>query len=104
MSEPSIAEEDRAAGVTPRAPWRVAAIRVLAEHRLAVEFNDGLRGEADLSALVRGPDAGLFAALADPSMFAGARIELGVITWPNGADLDPCWLYDSICATGRWPG
>jgi hypothetical protein len=44
------------------------------------------------------PSKGVFAALADPSVFAQARIELGVVTWPNGADLDPRWMYEEISA------
>jgi hypothetical protein len=23
-------------------------------------------------------------------------MELGAITWPNGADLDPLWMYERI--------
>ena len=33
-----------------------------------------------------------------------ARIELGVITWPNGADLDPDWLHEDINRSGEWRG
>ena len=36
------------------------------------------------------------AALADLRLFKQARIELGAVTWPNGADLDPFWMYGGI--------
>ena len=45
---------------------------------------------------------GIFAALADPDYFAKVAVELGVLTWPNGADLDPAWLYENIVAEKAW--
>ncbi len=90
--------------VTPAAPWRVADVMVLGDYRLRVRFNDGTEGIADLSALVCAPDAGVFAALADPAVFAGATVDLGAVTWPTGADLAPDALYDAIRETGVWRG
>jgi hypothetical protein len=55
-----------------------------------------------MSRLVNSNDAGIFSALANPSVFDQARLELGVITWPNGADLDPDWLHDEILKHGEW--
>ncbi len=26
----------------------------------------------------------------------GCLLELGAVTWPNGAGLDPAWLYDQV--------
>ena len=26
----------------------------------------------------------------------GRLLESGAVTWPNGADLDPAWLYDQV--------
>lgn len=98
------AETHRTAGVMPAAPWRVSAFGVLPGHRLAVSFVDGTHGFADLSALVAKSDAGIYAALADPLLFAQAKLELGVISWPNGADLDPDWLHEDIAAHGEWRG
>ena len=37
-----------------------------------------------------------FEALRDPAMFAQASIVLGVVSWPNGADLAPDTMYDAI--------
>ncbi len=86
----------------PAAPWRVVAVTALPGHRLALRFRDGREGFADLSRLVRAPDAGIYAALADPVAFATVRLEVGVPCWPNGADLDPCWLYEEVSAGREW--
>jgi hypothetical protein len=44
----------------------------------------------------------LFEQLRDPALFAKARVELGAVTWPNGADLAPDAMYDAIRAHGSW--
>nr|WP_186405641.1 DUF2442 domain-containing protein [Candidatus Accumulibacter aalborgensis] len=36
-----------------------------------------------------------FGPLADPAFFSRVRIESGALTWPNGADLDPAWIYEN---------
>lgn len=104
MSVETITETNRAPGVIPVAPWRVTAISVRPGYRLAVTFVDGTSGIADLSLLVSAKDAGIFAPLADPTVFEQAHVELGVITWPTGADLDPDWLHEEISRTGEWHG
>ena len=104
MSVKTIAETNRAPGVIPAAPWRVTAISVQPGYRLAVTFVDGASGIADLSSLVRSKDSGIFAPLADPAVFGQAHVELGVISWPNGADLDPDWLHEEISRSGVWRG
>lgn len=96
------AQENRAAGVRPAAPWRVEAVSVLPGFRLAVTFRDGLSGVADCSGILRATDAGIYAPLSDPDFFAKVGVELGVLTWPNGADLDPAWLHENIGAAETW--
>ena len=34
--------------------------------------------------------------------FAQARLELGTVTWPNGADLDPSLMHDQIRQSKTW--
>ena len=70
--------------------------------RLAVTFKDNSSGMVDMSSLVRGPEAGVFSALQDTDLFAKAGIELGAVTWPNGADLDPAWMHEEIARQGEW--
>jgi hypothetical protein len=102
MPSEAVAEADRAPGVTTAAPWRVKALSVLPGYRLAVTFQDSTTGVADLSALASDRDHGIYNALRDATYFAQARVELGVVTWPNGADLDPAWMHDEIGKAKTW--
>lgn len=95
-------EADQTAGVTPSAPWRVKALSVLADYRLAVTFMDGTNGIADFSSVLAAKDCGMFEALKDKACFGQARLELGVVTWPNGADIAPAWMYEQVRAHKSW--
>lgn len=102
MPSQATAEKDSAAGITPAAPWRVKAMSVLPDYQLAVTFNDDTSGIADLSSATKAKDAGIYSALADPAIFEQATLSLGVITWPNGADLDPAWMYERLWEEKTW--
>jgi hypothetical protein len=102
MPSHATAEKDSAAGVTPSAPWCVKAISVLPDYRLAVTFNDNTSGIADLSSVTKAKDAGIYTALADRAVFEQATLSLGVVTWPNGADLDPAWMYEELREEKTW--
>lgn len=82
--------------IVPTAPWRIAKFCTLPGFRLAVEFMDGTTGEVDLSPLVRSENAGVFATLRDPEVFARARLEYGAILWPGDIDIAPDAMYDEI--------
>ena len=43
-----------------------------------------------------------FEPLRDPAVFAQARVVLGAIQWPNGADLAPDAMYDAIREYSVW--
>ena len=68
-------------------------------YRLIVRFEDGVEGSVELDELVR--FEGVFASLRDPAEFRKAKVhpELGVVCWPNGADLDSDVLYARIKGT-----
>lgn len=102
MSIQTAAEADQAAGVIPAAPWRVKALTVLADHRLAVTFQDGTSGMADFSSVLTARNPGIFEALKDKEFFGQARLDLGVVTWPNGADIDPAWMHKEIREKKSW--
>ena len=102
MRDQTTTKPDRPDGVNANVPWRVVEVRVLRDYAIAVGFVDGTRGEADLSGLVLGPNAGIFAALRDPNVFAQASVVDGVITWPGELDLAPDAMYDAIRGQGRW--
>jgi Protein of unknown function (DUF2442) len=65
-------------------------------YRLQIRFDDGVEGIVALDELVRFD--GIFAPLRDPSEFrkVSVHLELGVVYWPNGADLDSDVLYTRI--------
>ncbi len=88
--------------IAPRSPWRVTEVEALPEFRLRVVFADGLAGLVDLSRMVHSPKAGVFAALADPNLFAQVRLEFGTVAWPNELDLAPDAMYDAIREHRVW--
>ena len=106
MRTQSAAQQDSSLVVTPpiqpRMPWRVATVEALPGLRLQVGFVDGTEGMVDLTALVRSSGAGVFAALADPSVFTQVFIEHGAVTWPGEIDLAPDAMYAEIKKTGTW--
>ena len=106
MPSQAVAEENPAAGVAPpptaAAPWRVKAATVLPGHALAVTFNDGRSGIVDCASILTASNPGIYAPLVSPEYFAQARIELGAISWPNGADLDPAWMHEALAAGKTW--
>lgn len=106
MRTQSTAQEDSSLGVTPpvqpRMPWRLAAVEALPGFRLRVQFMDGTEGAVDLMGLIQSPGAGVFAALADPSLFSQVFIEHGAVTWPGEIDLAPDAMYAEIKKAGTW--
>jgi hypothetical protein len=102
MLSQTTAQEDPAAGVISAAPWRILAVTVLPDYRLAVSFRDGRNGIVDSSAIKVSSNPGIYALLRDPDFFAQVRVELGALTWPNGADLDPGWLHAELAERKSW--
>jgi hypothetical protein len=107
MSTNFSTKKDIAASVVPpiktgKVPWDVIAVEALDGYRLPVRLADGVEGEVDMSEMVLAPDAGVFAALADPDIFAQAHVELGAVTWPGEIDLAPDAMHDEIEKNGVW--
>ena len=61
-------------------------------YKVEVAFNNGKRGIADLSEALHGP---VFEPLKKQAMFSSFTVdkELETLTWPNGADLAPEYIY-----------
>ena len=61
-------------------------------YRVAVCFDDGREGIADLAEALEGP---MFEPLKDPEVFREFLVdeELQTIVWPNRADLAPEYIY-----------
>ena len=79
---------------------KVIAVRSLGNYRLALQFSDGSAGEHDFSGLVAetGP---MTEPLRDPLYFGRVFIELGVLAWPNGFDIDAIELHREMLTAGE---
>ena len=77
--------------------WDIVSATYLGEFRIELKFKDGKEGVIDLADHLSGP---IFEPLKDRGAFASFTVhpELGILTWPNGADLAPEFVYD--LATG----
>jgi hypothetical protein len=71
---------------------QIIEVKVLDGYKLWLRFRDGVTGTVDLSGELWGP---MFEPLKDRVLFARAAVhpELHTVTWPNGADLSPEFLY-----------
>ena len=68
-------------------------------HRLRVRFSNGVEGERDFSDMIAegGP---MVEPLRDPAFFARVFIDDGVLSWPNGFDLDSIALHEEMKTAG----
>jgi len=84
-------------GLTPD----ITEVTPISHGVLRVVFSDGLLGEVDVLARMRGP---VFARARTEAGFAEARLdaETGTVVWPGGADLAPDVLYERV-RSGVWP-
>jgi len=74
---------------------RLVAARYVRDFIIWLRFSDGVEGEVDLAGDIDGP---VFEPLHDATFFRSFVLhpELHTITWPNGADLAPEFLYERI--------
>lgn len=72
---------------------RVTSVAPLDGFELRVGFTDGTVRVIDVERFLRGPVFDLIRK--DRSVFESVSVdrELGVVVWPNGADIDPDVLY-----------
>jgi hypothetical protein len=73
----------------------VVEARYLHDYTVWLKFEDGTAGEVDLGSELYGP---IFEPLRDLEYFRCFVIspDLGTISWPNGADFAPEFLYDKL--------
>lgn len=102
MPTETITQEHCTTGITAAVPWRMRTVTVLPNYCLSVICNDGTAGIVDMSRLISSKQAGIFAALKDEQLFNQVRIELGALTWPNGADFNPEWMHEEIGRNKIW--
>jgi len=79
--------------------WDVVEVKVEPPLTLHVKFVDGVNGKVHFE-----PShlKGVFEALRDPSFFAQAYVDDGVVTWPGELDIAPDAMHDEIKANGQW--
>ena len=74
---------------------RVQSAEYVRDYVIRIRFMDGTEGEIDLSGEI---DGEVFEPLRDVSFFGRFRVdpELHTLTWPNGADFAPEFLYEKV--------
>jgi hypothetical protein len=84
-------------GLTPD----ISEVTPVSHGVLRLVFADGLAGEIDVLARMRGP---VFDRARTDAGFSEARldVESGTVAWPGGADLAPDVLYERV-RSGVWP-
>jgi hypothetical protein len=55
-----------------------------------------------MSRMVHSPKAGVFAKLADPSLFAQVTLDYGAVAWPGDLDLAPDAMHAAIQEHREW--
>lgn len=77
---------------------RIVEAKPLPNYRLFIRFEDGAKGEVDLSSMV---EDGVFVSWKDQSIFSRVSIDdaTGTVTWPGGIDLCPDTLYSDVTGT-----
>jgi len=73
----------------------IVEARYVRDHVIWLRFEDGAEGEVDLSSDLRGT---VFEPLRDPEYFCRFAVspDLGTVSWPNGADFAPEFLYEKL--------
>ncbi|MBD2425811.1 DUF2442 domain-containing protein [Phormidium sp. FACHB-1136] len=74
----------------------IIAVYPLDGHKLHLTFEDNVEGIVDIANIIE--FTGIFEPLVNPTYFAQVAVnpDLGTISWPNGADLDPDVLYSVV--------
>jgi len=74
---------------------RVVEAQYVQGFTIHVRFSDGTEGDVDLSQELHGE---VFEPLKDPAIFKGFTIhpDFHTLSWPNGADLAPEFLYEKV--------
>ena len=70
----------------------ITKVNVVGPHSLELSFDNGVQKRVNLRSELYGP---IFEPLRDPSYFAKAFVDVDsrTVTWPNGADFAPDFLY-----------
>jgi len=72
---------------------KVVSATHIEDFKITLEFNDGVKGTIDFKNELWGD---VFTPLLDVSLFKKFTLSYGVLSWPNGADFAPEFLYELI--------
>jgi hypothetical protein len=70
----------------------VAKVEKLGGFRMRLVFSDGTEGERDFADMIA-EGGEMVEPLRDPAFFARVFLDDGILTWPNGFDLDSIALH-----------
>ncbi len=73
--------------------WDVVSVNQISDRELVVKFKDGLTG---MVRICESFCTGVFEPLLDKNLIGSAKVEYGVVVWPNGLDLAPDTMYKEI--------
>jgi hypothetical protein len=77
----------------------VAHVEPRGDHRLFVRFSNDAEGVRDFAGLVA-EGGSMVEPLGDPAFFARVFLDDGILTWPNGFDLDSIALHHEMRTAG----
>jgi len=78
--------------------WVINA-RYSGEYKVWLSFNDGTEGEVDLASELYGQ---VFEPLKDKEFFKSFELEGRTLSWVNGADFAPEFLYEQIASNSTF--
>ena len=74
----------------------VTQAKYLKNYQIEIAFSDSLRGIIDLEKVIEKDRRPIFQELKDLKKFSQIRLDLDTITWQNGLDLSPEFLYELL--------
>jgi hypothetical protein len=77
---------------------KVEQVSPLANGTVYIEFNDGRKGEVDITPFMQSP---FFLQLKDDAYFSKVSLFFGGIGWPDGQDLGPDTLASALRPTTK---
>lgn len=79
---------------------KIIEVKPLGGHNLHVRFSNGDEGEADFRWIADATGA-MVEPLVDEAFFARVFLSNGVLTWPNGFDVDSIGLHQEMAEQNR---
>ena len=78
----------------------VTDVKPLGANKLRVSFSDGSAGDHDFAPMIAEGGA-MLEPLRDPDVFGRVFVMMGVLSWPNGFDVDAIQLHRDMAEAGE---